>query len=155
MARPKGTERSGRVAAVELPGDRLGDRSLLLGIQCRKEVEQVVAAGAGRASFTFDLQLFVEGDAIDLRGPFVHGRKGDRFLYLCWGRPGPAEPFVQHARAKLKFEDLPPGVLDQLLADDGLELVATVEATNPKGAEASGTLRPPAVTWELQPLGTD
>ena len=46
---------------------------------------------------------FTDEGAIDFGGPFVHGRKGERFLYLSWGAVDP--DFEMFRRAKLVFAD--------------------------------------------------
>ena len=40
----------------------------------------------------FELVLSADGE-VDFRGTLVHGRRGSRFLYLCWGHPDQSEPF--------------------------------------------------------------
>ena len=42
------------------------------------------------------------------RGPAVHGKRGERFLYLTWGDVGPAGEFAMFRRAKLMFADIAP-----------------------------------------------
>jgi hypothetical protein len=128
-----------------------GSGSLLLGIQRRDDVEQIVPMAQGDVELVAELHLHQEGDVVDVRGPYANGRKGDRFLYLCWGRGADATMFERFARIKLKFEDVPHELLAELADRADLELVATAQATGRKGQVASGTIRPPAVTWVLGP----
>jgi hypothetical protein len=41
----------------------------------------------GRVGFTCEVVVRGEGDLPDFAGPFVHGTKDERFLYLSWGYP--------------------------------------------------------------------
>lgn len=87
---------------------------------------------------------------VDFRGDHVHGRRGDRFLYLAWGLPDPTEPFVMFARAKVKLIDIPADLLD-LATQRGARLVCELQATKSKGQPATGTIKAPGVNWHLQP----
>jgi hypothetical protein len=144
---------SGRVDAIDLPGNYLGDQiPLLVGIQHGQEIRQITPlASADTASFDFEFALAGEGDSVDVRGPFVHGRKGDRFVYLVWGHPTQDDPFVRYARTKLMFNDIPMDLM--LTVADGSAggvLVCTLQATSDKGTESSGTVRPPRVSWAIE-----
>jgi len=98
-------------------------------------------------TFEIDIDMANTPTGRDFRGPYVHGRAGDRFLYLSWGLGESADDFTMFARAKLPLGQIP----DQLLqaAEDGAVLVGELEATNAKGEPASGTIRAPALTWAL------
>ncbi|MEL7156812.1 MAG: DUF5990 family protein [Actinomycetota bacterium] len=145
-----------RLVAVDPPFE--AGQGVLFGPQCRRDVEDFTEASATTA-FEIAIELVAGPDgAVDFKGPYVHGRKGDRFLYLSWGLPDGTAPFVMFARAKLKLSDLPDEVLARLRQaeevadrgdDTGPVLVAELEATNHKGQPASGTIRPPAVSWRI------
>ena len=47
------------------------------------------------------MRAVVADGGVDLRGPAVHGRKGERFLYLTWGDVGADDSFAMFRRAKL------------------------------------------------------
>ena len=79
----------------------------------------------------------VEGP--DLRGPYVHGRPGSRFLYLSWLRP----PSGMFRRAKLMLNEVP----ETLLVADESGLRGLVRLTMSDGSPLSAAVRPPAVTW--------
>lgn len=152
MARHQKTIHPGRVDAIDLPGNYLGDQiSLLVGIQHGQETTQITPlASADEASFDFEFTLFGEGDGMDVGGPFVHGRKGDRFVYLVWGHQTQGEPFVRYARTKLMFNDVPRELMLAVAGGSTGVLVCTLQATNDKGAESSGTVRPPRVAWSVE-----
>ena len=138
-----------KILAIEPPF--AASDGVLFGMQAKREVDDPVPAVE-----TTDFDIDVEAKAVepaghDFRGPWVHGRKGDRFLYLSWGLPGPADPFVMFARAKLKLADIPPELIDGSRAGDDI-IVCEVQATNEKGHPASGTIRPPRVRWSGQSI---
>ncbi len=136
-----------RVVAVDPPGNCYGAAMpILLGTQRNKDVEQVVSA-TETAEFRLDVGVVSMSAGFDFKGPYVHGRKGDRFLYLSWGVAQAGEGFEMFARAKLKFEDLERKLLVDVLTLDEPLLTCTMQATNEKGHPASGTIRPPRITW--------
>ena len=133
-----------RVVAVDPP---LRDHSpLLFGLQDRHG--QVDAVPAVRTT-SFETHLQVTGtddDGLDFRGDHVHGRKGDRFVYLSWGLDGGTEPYVMLARAKIKLAGIPV----ELLPSDGADpagIECRVAATNAKDQPASGTIKTEAISW--------
>ena len=136
-----------RVVAVDPPGNCYCPAvPILLGTQRNKDVEQVVPA-TETAEFLLDVGVVSTPNGFDFKGPYVHGRKGDRFLYLSWGVEKAGEGFDMFARAKLKFEDLDQNLLTDVLGVDQPSLTCTMQATNEKGHPASGTIRPPRVSW--------
>ena len=86
------------------------------------------------------------GDVNDYRGPYVHGPKGDRFLYLAWLHLKSRESM---ARIKLKLSDIDPEMLASAARDNKV-LVGRVKLTNRLGKPASGSVRPPDVEWTLE-----
>ena len=144
---PPTTNLAIRIVAVDPPGNCYGAaRPILLGTQRNKDVEQIGLA-TETAEFLLDIGVVSTPDGFDFKGPYVHGRKGDRVLYLSWGVEQAGEGFEMFARAKLKFEDLGPELLVAALALDEPSLTCTMQATNEKGHPASGTIRPPRLAW--------
>ena len=81
-------------------------------------------------------------DGPDLRGPFVHGRPGARFLYLSWLR----DPEGMFRRAKLMLDAVPDDVL-AAAADTGLK--GRVGLRMPDGSPLCAAVRPPAISWSV------
>lgn len=67
--------------------------------------------------------------APDFGGPFVHGRRGDRFLCLNWGSV--TEEFRMFRRARLRFADCDPRALQAALQSGAL--ICRVRMTDPCG----------------------
>lgn len=121
---------------------------VLFGLQAKDEVDDPRPASA---TTTFECEIGLVADGAgghDFRGDLVHGRKGDRFLYLSWGLPDPGQPFVMFARAKIKLTLVPPDVLSRAMA--GAAIVCELDATNPKGQPASGTIKEPYLRWSAR-----
>jgi hypothetical protein len=155
-----------RIIGRDLPGSQFCDRAAVhVGIQRRKEVVFLVPGDA--ASAVFDLSVEVvetapdghavgggraagSGDAVgvDFRGPFVHGRKGERFLYLSWGELGSDGSFTMFRRAKLHLSVLDPGEVAKA-ARAGRRLEGTLHLTNAKGEPLAASIRPPRITWRF------
>ena len=69
----------------------------------------VVRGDADSARWEIDVRTVVaDGGAVDLRGPAVFGKKGERFLYLTWGDVGVGGSFARFRRAKLMIGDIAP-----------------------------------------------
>jgi hypothetical protein len=79
----------------------------------------------------------------------VHGRRGERFLYLVWTRPGAGGVSERFGRAKLHLAPLaqllPPTVSD---ADDRT-VIGSLALSDAQGRPVCASVRPPAITWQV------
>lgn len=106
-----------------------------------------VRGDAAGAQWEIDVRAVVTDDgAIDLRGPAVFGKKGERFLYLTWGGAGTGGAFVRFRRAKLMIGDIDPELLADAVRADGV-LAASVHLTDERGGPRCARVRPPAISW--------
>ena len=110
-----------------------------VGVQRGAEVVDEHPADGSDVRWLLEVRL-VEGP--DLRGPYVHGRPGARFLYLSWVRP----PDGMFRRAKLMLEAIP----DDLLAPEGPGVQGRVGLTMADGSPLCATVRPPQITWSTR-----
>ncbi|WAS91979.1 DUF5990 family protein [Nannocystis punicea] len=143
-----------RIVGTELPGRRFcnaeGDAydNVHVGLQRGKEPVQLVPGDAVRAELVAEVAL-VRGDhGLDVRGPFVHGPRGERFLYLTWGAVGDGGAFAMFRRAKLCFADIDPALLARA-ADEGRDLEAALALTDDRGGPRCARVKPPAIRWRL------
>lgn len=140
-----------RIECHNLPDPAVCGGRLLLGTQLRKDPHDVIEVRAGgTATFDADIEVVSNDGVRDQRGPFVQGRKGDRFLYLTWGTGDGDEPgddFGMVMRAKLKLNDLTDAQLDAAAA--GKTIVVSVDATQPNGHPSCGSLKPPTIEWSV------
>lgn len=139
------------IEAHHLPGaEFVSDGALLsnvhVGVQIGNEPVDLVRGDAARACWTFDTRIAVDDNDVDLRGPAVHGKKGERFFYLTWGNVDAEGSFAMFRRAKLMIADVPPEVLAHAVGTDGV-LVASMSLTDERGSPRCARVRPPAITW--------
>lgn len=137
-----------RILGRNLPGQRFCEyQAIHVGMQRGKEVIDLVPGDAREAVFAFTIcALHSDDGQIDFRGPFVHGKRGARFLYLSWGELLPDGQFRMFRRAKMQLSAL--AELD--LADaEGASMVieAVVNLTGPRGDPICASLRPPQISW--------
>ena len=130
-----------RIEATALPGATYGQ----VGVQRGREVVDWVAADAATATWTFEVEVRRTPDGgVDLRGPYVQGRKGDRFVYLSWARPEHGV-LTMYRRAKLMFD-----AVDLAALDDTDTLVARLGLTAKDGTPRCAAVRPPAIAWTVE-----
>jgi hypothetical protein len=131
-----------RIEGTDLPGASFG----LVGIQRGRDVIDLVPADSATATWSFEVDLRVTPEGVDLRGPYVQGRKGDRFIYLSWGRP--EDGFIRmYRRAKLMFGAVDPAALSG--AADAT-LVGRLGLTAKDGTPRCAAVRPPAIIWTFE-----
>ena len=85
----------------------------------------------------------VDVDAGDFRGPFVQGKKGERFVYVNSGTLAGQEGTTCTRRAKIHLRDLPPGI-----ATRGGRVRARVTGTAKDGGPLCATVRLEGDGWE-------
>jgi hypothetical protein len=149
-----------RIVGRRLPGSSWSGRSgIHVGLQRANEVVNLVNGDEGEAVFDVDLDVVainrvdgVDGvdrvDRVDFRGACVHGRPGERFVYLSWGEVDAAGTFTMFRRLKLHLAPL----VEQCTVEGVLaakRIQAVLELTDTKGRPLAASVRPPWVTWRL------
>ncbi len=137
----------------DLPGaeflsDGVPLRNVHVGVQVGKEPVGLVRGDADSARWEIDVRAIVADGGVDLRGPAVHGKKGERFLYLTWGDVGAGHSFTMFRRVKLMIGDIEPGMLAAATRDDGV-LIASLSLTDDQGCPRCARVKPPVVCWRL------
>ncbi|MGW8952824.1 DUF5990 family protein [Streptomyces sp. NPDC055709] len=132
-----------RITGRDLPGRHCGDFSdVHVGTQRGREPDQLVPADAGEAVFDLTADVVEAPDGTtDFRGPYVQGRRGERFVYLTWGELPAGGTFAMFRRAKLFLADIPA----ELVAAGAAE--ATIGLTDAHGLPLCAAVRPPRVQW--------
>ena len=138
-----------RLTGRELPGSTCGEyRDIHVGTQRGKDPDQLVSADAAQAVFEIPVETVTASDGSpDFKGPYVQGRRGERFIYLTWGELPPGGEFTMFRRAKFYLADLPEEALAGGAAETGLGL------TDGQGMPLCAGIRPPRITWTYS--GTD
>jgi hypothetical protein len=86
---------------------------------------------------------------LDFRGPYVQGKRGDRFLYLSWGTLDEGGRFEMFRRAKLMLRGVDDDVV-RAASEPGHLLVGTVKLTDGRGCPRCAAVWPPDVTWTVR-----
>jgi hypothetical protein len=131
----------------ELPGrDCCGYTDVAVGVQRGREVVELHPADADEIVWAFDVTDVRGRDgAPDVRGPFVHGRPGDRFLYLSWGGVGSDGHRTMFRRAKLMLDP------NLLATAAGATLTGALGLTMADGTPVCAAVRPPSIAWTVRP----
>jgi hypothetical protein len=151
-----------RIVGRKMPGLVYGKASgalverspVYVGVQKKGgEVVSLVRGDAPQA--VFDLSVGVDWSrsaptgAPDFRGPFVHGKTGDRFLYLSWGQLDPDGTFTMFRRAKLHLSKIRREVIVGSLSSAEVPLVeASLDMTDEHGGPICGSAADRALRWD-------
>lgn len=120
-----------------------------VGLQVRQEPEGLVAGDAAEARWDVEVRTVLDDDGlVDFRGPAVHGKRGDRFLYLTWGNVGEDESFEMFMRAKLMLNRIEDHLVRRAI-DEGRELIGHVNLTGDSGGPRCARVDPPAIEWTV------
>lgn len=141
-----------RIEGSDLPGCRGGMQALALrrnnvqvGVQRGAEVVDRFPADAESVMWEFEVASREIDGLLDVGGPYVHGRPGGRFLYLCWGAVN-GDEFAMFRRIKLMFGDVPTQLLRAAHDSDGI-LVGRLGLTDGMGEPRAARVRPPEIVW--------
>ncbi len=146
-----------RIEGTDLPGNSCGPsperpgghRGMHVAVQRRNKPGELLGLTPGdapTATWTLDAVVTPAPDgAADLKGPYIQGPPGGRFIYLNWGTvDGPGE-FAMFRRAKLWLTAVPSEVVSRA-ADLGV-LVGRLGLTDLKGNPTCASIRPPLIEW--------
>lgn len=135
-----------------LPGRRWEESTNVhVGLQEGRDPVGLVAGDAEAASWDLDVRVVVDADGgLDFRGPAVHGKRGERFLYLTWGDVDGNGTFTMFRRAKLMLHRV-DAALVRAAEQGGAPLLAEVDLTDGCGGPRCARVDPPALTWSTTP----
>jgi Family of unknown function (DUF5990) len=148
------------IHGVDLPGRRCDPEpggapyeNIHVGLARRTETVELAPGDAPSVRWTFQLEVLVDEDTFDFRGPFVSGRRGERSLGLRWGTLDDDGTFMVFRAAKFRLWELDPALV-RAAASSG-RLHATVDLTDEQGYPRCATVRPPDVTWSANAPSVD
>jgi len=143
------------IEGFELPGREFCDpdgsplTNVQVGVQVRSVPSELVRGDANAARWELEVTLVEQpGGGFDFRGPAVHGRRGDRFLYLTWGNVDDAGHFHMFRRAKLMLDRIDPELIASAERQT-LPLVGTIRLTDRRGGPRCARVDPPDLTWAI------
>ena len=93
----------------------------------------------------WNLECTVTGT--DVRGPYVQGPPGGRFVYLSWGMVDGPGTFTMFRRAKIRLDQIPPAILGQAVEKGSL--TARVGLTDAKGNPTCAAFKLNEVEWKV------
>jgi hypothetical protein len=145
-----------RIEGHDLPGRTCGPSpdapdgyaNVHVGVQRRGRPSELLDLQPGDAAsvvWTLDVSVSASVSGADLRGPYVQGGPGERFVYLSWGAVDESGGFRLFRRAKLMLADVDPAVL--AAAQRSGTLVARLGLTDGRGHPTCARIRPPVVEW--------
>ncbi|MFE9658275.1 DUF5990 family protein [Micromonospora sp. NPDC006431] len=145
-----------RIEGHDLPGrdcggsdDFPGYRNIHVGVQRRERPTQWLDLQPGdAAAVRWDLDCTaatVTKGGLDVRGPYIQGGPGRRFIYLSWGEVDRTGTFTMFRRAKLWIDGVENSTAHAAIS--GGRLIARLGLTDAKGHPLCAAVRPPKVTW--------
>jgi Family of unknown function (DUF5990) len=145
-----------RIEGDELPGRWCGPfpdapggwPNIHVAVQRRAKRDDLLGLERGdapTASWTLDCAVEEKHGAIDVKGAYIQGPVGGRFIYLSWGNVGDDGSFRLFRRAKLWLDGVPPEVLRRAVATG--VLVGRLGLTDAKGHPRCAAVRPPLIEW--------
>ena len=142
------------IHCIRLPGTQGGDRGPLhLGIQQGDEIVEAAPANRERIVFRPVLRARRHTDnSANFLGPFAHGPRAERFIYLNWVTLERGVPVVQHGRVKVHLNHITWAHVEKAVARNE-PIKTTIALTNAKGGPVLASVRANACQWELQALG--
>ena len=142
-----------RIVGTDLPGRDCppghnfpGHANVHVGMQTKRrppELLDLQPGDAAEASWTVDCEV----NGSDIRGPYIQGRPGERFIYLNWGSVDGDGRMDMFRRAKLMLADVPDDVLAKAAAKG--VLVGRLGLSDAKGQPLCAAVRPPAIEWSV------
>jgi hypothetical protein len=123
-----------------------GYSNVHIGMQTKRRPPELLNLQPGDATtVTWTIDCEVNGP--DVRGPYIQGRPGDRFIYLNWGSVDGDGRMDMFRRAKLMLDGVPDSVLAKA-AKSGV-LVGRLGLTDVKGQPLCAAVRPPMIEWSV------
>jgi hypothetical protein len=150
--RAAGQEPSGIQVRIEASG-RAGRRDLRVGVQGRNQGDLLgsCSGDTARSVWTFPATTVRTPAGLDLKGPYVHGRPGARYIYLSWGTVDGNGAFTMVMRAKLMLDAVDLATLEA--ARKYGRLIARLKLTDDQGNPRCAAIRPPLIEWAASAAG--
>ncbi len=143
------------IEGTDLPGQSFCDPDgtpfdgVNVAVQIGRDPVGLVRGDAPSARWELDVVVVSGADGqFDFRGPAVHGKRGERFLYLTWGKVDYLGHFLMFRRAKLMLNRIEPELV-RSANDDHQSLLGVVRLTDRHGAPKCARVDPPDLAWSI------
>ena len=142
-----------RILASDLPGLSCGPsperpgghHNIHVAVQRRGRPDELLGLQPGDAeSASWTLDCTAAPDPVDIKGPYIQGRPGGRFIYLSWGVVD-GDAFTMFRRAKLMLADVDPDVLRAAIRLG--RLTCRLGLTDERGNPRCAAVRSPLIEW--------
>ncbi|HZF30174.1 MAG TPA: DUF5990 family protein [Gammaproteobacteria bacterium] len=150
MAATDERELTVEIICTKLPGtDWDGVGPVHLGIQRDEAIEQATPADSKRVVFRPVLRVRRNTDgSANFLGPYAHGPRAERFIYLNWVVVRGGVPVQRPGRIKLHLNHIDWTHAERAAAND-MPIRVTLELTGAKGKPVFASVRPGAARWEF------
>ncbi|TYB41853.1 DUF5990 family protein [Actinomadura chibensis] len=162
--RPARAEPTGiqiRIEARDLPGRSFGPsanapeyRNVHVGVARRARRDEILdphPGDAGAAAWTLEAIATPVQAGFDVKGPYIQGAPGERFIHLSWGAVDGTGAFTVFRRAKLMLDAVDSATLDAARRHG--RLTARLALTGADGGPVCGAVRPPLIEWSADQAG--
>lgn len=138
------------IVCTSLPGEEWnGDSPLHLGIQRDQEIIETASAGSSRVVFRPVLRARSNTDgSANFLGPFAHGPRTERFIYLVWAVVQGKIPVKMVGRIKIHLNHIKWATVEKA-AGAKKPIRVTLALTGAKGKPVMASVRPDVAKWEL------
>ncbi len=147
-------EASGLPSRGWRPASGTRHRNLHVGVQPKNNRDEMLGlrpADAATAAWAFPAITVPTPAGMDLRGPYVQGRPGARFICLSWGTVDDNGTFTMVMRAKLMLDAIDPATWET--ARKYGRLLAQLKLTDDEGNPLCAAIRPPLIEWSASSAG--
>ena len=138
------------ITCTNLPGSTWDERGPIhLGIQKGDEIEDAQSADLERIKFSSTLRVrrHTDGSA-NFLGPYVHGPRTGRFIYLVWAVIHGKTPIAMAGRVKILLNHIGWNDVERAAAN-GRSIKVTIPLTDKKGRPVFASVRPDQARWHL------
>ncbi|WP_309399254.1 DUF5990 family protein [Cerasicoccus maritimus] len=143
------------IKGYNLPGERFEDphkgdvkEPVYVGIQKGKETIDLKSAGLDEVEFECELKPSETKDGrLHFLGPYVHGKAGDRFLYLGWFIGNEDIAGKRFRRTKIKLNHLSRNDIDTAIKKSK-PLIVEIDLTGDDGGPLCGSMTEGNMLWK-------
>jgi hypothetical protein len=144
---PEELEVTIEITCTTPPGPEHG--SLYLGIQRDEAIIETTPANSKRIVFKPTLRARRNADgSVNFLGPFAHGPKTERFIYLNWAEPNVKGQMAMFGRIKLHLNHINWTAVEKA-AKASKPIRVKLALVNAKGGPVLASVRSDAARWEM------
>jgi hypothetical protein len=138
------------ITCTDLPGSKWDERGAVhLAIQKGDQIEDAQSADLDRVKFGPVLRVRKHADgSANFLGPYAHGPRTGRFIYLVWAAMQGKAPVAMAGRIKILLDHIGWNDVERVAAKKR-PIKVTIALTNEKGRPVFASVRPDRAKWKL------